>query len=40
MQRAGGFGKFHVVIVYLGIGTGINSIIAWIYLCIPFLIQR
>ena len=37
MEEAGGMGKFHIVF-YLGVGNGINSIIAWMYYQIPFLI--
>ena len=37
MEKAGGMGKFHFVF-YLAVGNGINSIIAWMYYQIPFLI--
>ena len=37
MEKAGGMGRFHFVF-YLAVGNGINSIIAWMYYQIPFLI--
>ena len=30
MEKAGGIGKFQIFVVYLGIGSGINSILGWL----------
>ena len=39
IEKAGGIGLFHIL-VYLGLGAGVNSISAWLYYSIPFYIQK
>ena len=38
MEKAGGLGRFQIVVVYLGIGTGMNGVFAWLYYQVPYLI--
>ena len=38
VEKAGGLGRFQIVVVYLGIGTGMNGVFAWLYYQVPYLI--
>ena len=39
IEKAGGVRLFHFMF-YLGVGCGINSIVAWLYYQVPFYIQK